>query len=122
MPVFLSPHAHSFPDVESANEDGLLAFGGNLEIKTLLNAYKRGIFPWYNADEPICWYCPDPRFVLFPANLKVSSSMKTIIKKIEFTFSVDKDFAGVIKNCRRAKRKIGPGTWITDEIEKAWHV
>ena len=120
MPVFLSRDAHNFPDVESANEDGLLAFGGNLEMNTLLNAYKKGIFPWYNANEPICWYSPDPRFVLFPHKLKVSKSMKAIIKKNEFTFSIDNDFAAVIKNCRMAKRKIGPGTWITDEIEKAY--
>jgi leucyl/phenylalanyl-tRNA--protein transferase len=120
MPVFLSRDAHNFPDVESANEDGLLAFGGNLEMNTLLNAYKKGIFPWYNANEPICWYSPDPRFVLFPHKLKVSKSMKAIIKKNEFTFSIDKDFAGVMRSCRVAKRKIGDGTWITDEIEKAY--
>ena len=120
MPVFLSSNAPVFPDVESANDDGLLAFGGNLELPTLLTAYRKGIFPWYNEDEPICWYCPDPRFVLFPGKLKVSKSMKAIIKKNEFTFSVDKDFAGVMRNCRMAKRKIGPGTWITDVIEKAY--
>jgi leucyl/phenylalanyl-tRNA---protein transferase len=120
MPVFLSLNAPDFPDVELANEDGLLAFGGNLKVNTLLTAYKKGIFPWYNSNEPICWYSPDPRFVLFTANLKVSKSMKTIIKKNELTFSIDKDFAGVIKNCRIAKRKIGPGTWITDEMEKAY--
>jgi len=120
MPDFLSRNSPRFPDVESAAEDGLLAFGGNLELTTLLNAYKKGIFPWYNPDEPICWYCPDPRFVLFPGKLKVSKSMKTIIKKNKFSFSVDKDFAGVIRNCRMAKRKIGDGTWITDEIEYAY--
>lgn len=122
MPVFLSRNADNFPDVESANEDGLLAFGGNLELNTLLTAYRKGIFPWYNPDEPICWYCPDPRFVLFPGKLKVSKSMKVIVKKNEFTFSIDKDFAGVIKNCRIATRKTGPGTWITDEIEKAYTI
>jgi leucyl/phenylalanyl-tRNA---protein transferase len=120
MPVFLSRNATDFPDVDLAGEDGLLAFGGNLKMGTILNAYKRGIFPWYNADEPICWYSPDPRFVLFPENLKVSKSMKAIIRKNEFTFSVDRDFPGVIKNCRMSKRKIGPGTWITDEIEYAY--
>ena len=120
MPDFLSRNSSHFPDVESATEDGLLAFGGNLELTTLLTAYKKGIFPWYNPDEPICWYCPDPRFVLFPGKLKVSKSMKTIIKKNEFLFSIDKDFAGVIRNCRMAKRKMGDGTWITDEIEKAY--
>lgn len=120
MTAFLSSISPHFPEVELANEDGLLAFGGNLESGTLLNAYKKGIFPWYNADEPICWYCPDPRFVLFPGNIKISKSMKTIIRKNEFTFSIDKDFSGVMRNCRLATRKIGPGTWITDEIEKAY--
>ena len=120
MPAFLSKTSPHFPDVESAAEDGLLAFGGNLELETLLDAYKKGIFPWYNPDEPICWYCPDPRFVLFPPNIKVSRSMKTIIRKDEFTFSTDTNFTGVMKNCRLATRKIGPGTWITDEIEEAY--
>ncbi|HEY5408832.1 MAG TPA: leucyl/phenylalanyl-tRNA--protein transferase [Ginsengibacter sp.] len=120
MPAFLLPSSPHFPDVESATEDGLLAFGGNLELTTLLDAYKKGIFPWYNPDEPICWYCPDPRFVLLPGNIKVSKSMKTIIKRKDFTFSIDKDFVGIMKNCRLAVRKIGPGTWISDEIEKAY--
>jgi leucyl/phenylalanyl-tRNA---protein transferase len=120
MPAFLSRNLPHFPEVESANEDGLLAFGGNLESDTLLDAYKKGIFPWYNPDEPICWYCPDPRFVLFPGKIKVSKSMRAVIRKNDFTFSIDKDFPGVMKNCRLTTRKIGPGTWITDEIEEAY--
>lgn len=120
MPAFLLSSAIYFPDVESANKDGLLAFGGNLKSDTLLTAYKKGIFPWYNADEPICWYSPDPRFVLFLGKLNVSKSMKAVIKKDEFSFSIDKNFTGVINGCRMVKRKIGPGTWITDEIENAY--
>jgi len=120
MPAFLFPDAKEFPDVDSATEDGLLAFGGNLAVPTLLNAYRQGIFPWYNPDEPICWYCPDPRFVLFPEKLKVSSSMRTFLHKKPFEFSIDRDFAGVIRNCRMAKRKGDPGTWITDAIEQAY--
>ena len=120
MPFFLSREQNNFPDVELADEDGLLAYGGSLSLNTLLNAYKCGIFPWYNEDEPICWYSPDPRFVLFPGKLKTSSSMKKVIKDGVFKFSTDKDFAGVIKNCRMAKRNSEPGTWITDEIEKAY--
>jgi leucyl/phenylalanyl-tRNA---protein transferase len=120
MPAFLSRNSPHFPDVETATEDGLLAFGGNLESGTLLDAYKKGIFPWYNPDEPICWYCPDPRFVLFPGKIKVSKSMRAVIRKNDFTFSIDKDFPGVMKNCRLSTRKIGPGTWITDEIENAY--
>ena len=120
MPFFLSREAHDFPDVELAGKDGLLSFGGNLSLETLLVAYRRGIFPWYNENEPICWYCPDPRFVLFPAKLKISTSMKKIIKSGEFKFSIDTDFPAVIKHCRMAKRKGEPGTWITDDIEKAY--
>lgn len=120
MPFFLLHGQNNFPDVELADEDGLLAFGSNLSVETLLKAYKKGIFPWYNEDEPICWYSPNPRFVLFPQKLKISSSMKTVIKSRKFEFSVDKNFAAVIRNCRTAKRKGEPGTWITNEIENAY--
>jgi len=120
MPFFLPGNQNNFPDVELADEDGLLAFGSNLSIETLLKAYKKGIFPWYNENEPICWYSPNPRFVLFPGKLKISGSMKTVINSGVFQFSVDKNFADVVKNCRLAKRKGEPGTWITDEIEKAY--
>jgi leucyl/phenylalanyl-tRNA--protein transferase len=120
MPFFLSRVQNNFPDVELADEDGLLAFGSNLSVETLLKAYKNGIFPWYNENEPICWYSPNPRFVLFPSKLQISSSMKTVVNSNRFKFSVDKNFAGVIKNCRLATRKGEPGTWITDEIEEAY--
>ncbi len=122
MPFFLLHGQNDFPDVELADEDGLLAFGSNFSVETLLKAYKKGIFPWYNEDEPICWYSPNPRFVLFPDKLKISSSMKTVIKSRTFKFSADKAFADVIRNCRLAKRKGDPGTWITDEIENAYQL
>jgi leucyl/phenylalanyl-tRNA--protein transferase len=121
MPFFLLHEQNNFPDVELADEDGLLAFGSNLSKETLLKAYKKGIFPWYNENEPICWYSPNPRFVLFPRKLKISSSMRTVINSGAFKFSVDTNFAEVVKNCRMVKRKGEPGTWITDEIEKAYH-
>lgn len=120
MPLFLSPENNDFPDVESADEDGFLAIGSNLSMETLLKAYKKGIFPWYNENEPICWYCPNPRFVLFPQELKVSSSMRTVINNRKFKFTVDTSFVDVIKGCRTAKRKFDAGTWITNEIEKAY--
>jgi leucyl/phenylalanyl-tRNA--protein transferase len=120
MAFFLPTNANSFPDVELAGHDGLLAIGGNLLMNTLLHAYKKGIFPWYNEDEPICWYCPDPRFVLFPGKIKISKSMKQIINKKEFAFSIDTNFSGVMKGCRMAKRKGEPGSWITDHIENAY--
>jgi leucyl/phenylalanyl-tRNA--protein transferase len=120
MPFFIPPDQNNFPDVELANEDGFLAFGGNLSIETLLKAYAKGIFPWYNEGEPICWYSPNPRFVLFPGKIRISKSMKKIINRNTFDFSADKVFIDVIKGCRKATRKYGEGTWISDEIEKAY--
>ncbi len=120
MAFFIPEEQTNFPPVELADADGLLAIGGSLSFERLINAYQNGIFPWYNEGEPACWYSPDPRFVLFPAKLKVSHSMKVIFKKNELKFSVDKDFTGVIRNCREAKRKGEPGTWISDEIEDAY--
>ncbi len=120
MPFFLQPDTDTFPDVELSDSTGLLAFGGNLSQRALLNAYKKGIFPWYNENEPICWYSPNPRFVLFPEKLKISSSMKSVLNKQTFSFSVDTVFEKVIKNCRLAKRKGDPGSWITDDVERAY--
>lgn len=120
MAFFIPGGQTNFPSVELADADGLLAVGGNLSFERLLNAYKNGIFPWYNEGDPPCWYSPDPRFVLFPSRLQVSHSMKPVLKKNEFKFSIDQDFAGVIKNCRKAKRNGEPGTWISNEIEDAY--
>ncbi|MEP7250867.1 MAG: leucyl/phenylalanyl-tRNA--protein transferase [Ginsengibacter sp.] len=120
MPFFITGSDSIFPSVELAHKDGLLAIGGDLSYDRLTDAYKKGIFPWNNADEPICWYCPDPRFVLYPADLKVSRSMQTVLNKKKFTFSVDTAFTGVIHNCRNAKGRRDEGTWITDEIEEAY--
>jgi leucyl/phenylalanyl-tRNA---protein transferase len=120
MPVFLSRNTTDFPDVSHADFDGLLAIGGNLSQALLLKAYKKGIFPWYNENEPICWYSPNPRFVLFPEKVKISTSMKSILKKETFDFYIDKDFSGVINNCRLTLRKGAKGTWITDDIENAY--
>lgn len=111
---------YDFPEVSSAAENGLLAVGGNLSFGTLINAYKKGIFPWYNPGEIIQWFSPDPRFVLFPEKIKVSHSMKNIFNKHLFTFSIDKAFTQVVHSCRMAKRKEDPGTWISDEIETAY--
>ena len=120
MPFFITGSYSVFPSVELAHEDGLLAVGGDLSYTRLTDAYKKGIFPWNNADEPVCWYCPDPRFVLYPGDLKVSRSMRTILNSKKFTFSVDTAFADVIHNCRNAKGRSDEGSWITDEIEEAY--
>ncbi len=109
-----------FPPVSMADEDGLVGIGGDLSIDRLLLAYRSGIFPWYNADEPILWYSPNPRFVLHPDELKVSKSMQTLIRKEAWTFTVNQDFASTIRQCRIAKRKYQTGTWIHDAMEEAY--
>jgi leucyl/phenylalanyl-tRNA--protein transferase len=109
-----------FPPVYLANKDGLLAIGGDLSHERLLLAYKSGIFPWYNQGEPIVWYSPDPRMVLFPINLKISKSMKQIIRKNKFRATFNQNFSEVIANCKNSYREGQGGTWITDEMEQAY--
>ncbi|WP_457619026.1 leucyl/phenylalanyl-tRNA--protein transferase [Lutibacter sp.] len=110
-----------FPSVQTANDDGLLAVGGDLSIKRLLLAYKKGIFPWYNQGEPIMWYSPNPRMVLFPNQLKISKSMKQVIQKNKFTVTYNQNFEGVISNCKNIFRATDQGrTWITNEMEQAY--
>lgn len=100
-------------------EDGLLAAGGDLGTDRLLLAYRSGIFPWYDEDIPL-WWCPDPRFVLLPDELYISKSMKQLLKRDAFEFTVNKAFAEVIENCRRASRPGQDGTWINDDIIDAY--
>ncbi len=109
-----------FPAVQSAGESGLLAIGGDLSSERLLLAYRNGIFPWYNENDPICWYCPDPRFVLFPEELNISKSMRTVLNSGKFFFTVNGAFTEVIKNCKTVIRKDQPGTWISDTIIAAY--
>ena len=109
-----------FPPPEMADEDGLLAIGGDLSRARLLHAYRNGIFPWYE-NKYILWWCPDPRFVLFPAELKISSSMKQLLKKQAFEFSVNTDFNGVISQCKAISRPGQNGTWITEEMRNAYN-
>lgn len=97
-------------------EDGLLAMGGDVNVERLLLAYRNGIFPWYDGDIPL-WWSPDPRFVLFPDELKVSKSMQALIRKNQFRFSTNTAFAEVLRNCKELQRKGQDGTWITDELE-----
>ena len=99
-----------FPPLEMADEDGLLAIGGDLSTERLLLAYRNGIFPWYNEDEPICWWSPDPRFVLSPSQLKISNSMKTVLQNGRFRFTVNRAFTQVIQNCKTVTRKDQDGT------------
>ncbi len=119
MPLHILTDKVNFPPVEDALEDGLLAMGGDLSQQRLLLAYKSGIFPWYEGDLPL-WWCPDPRFILFPDELKVSKSMKQLLKKNIFKFTVDKAFEAVIHHCKNKIRGVQFGTWITDEVENAF--
>ncbi|WNH08366.1 leucyl/phenylalanyl-tRNA--protein transferase [Thalassobellus suaedae] len=109
-----------FPEVSQANEDGLLAIGGDLSVERLLLAYKLGIFPWYDSEEPILWWSPNPRFVLFPEKLKVSKSMKQVLRKTNYTVTVNKAFKTVITACSIAKREGQEGTWITNNMIDAY--
>ena len=109
-----------FPDVSKASTDGLLAIGGDLSIERVLFAYSKGIFPWYQEEEPILWWSPDPRFVLFPKDLRVSKSMKRVLKKEPFKVTHNKAFKDVIQNCAKAKRNGQQGTWITNDMIEAY--
>ena len=106
-----------FPPIETALEDGLLAMGGDLRTERLIKAYQEGIFPWYEGETPL-WWSPNPRFVLYPAQLKVSATMKQVIKRKEFVFKTNTAFDQVIANCKKIKREGQAGTWITNEVEK----
>ncbi|MCC6287026.1 MAG: leucyl/phenylalanyl-tRNA--protein transferase [Chitinophagaceae bacterium] len=119
MSVFALKNELIFPPVQLAEPDGLLAMGGDLSAERLLLAYRSGIFPWYEGDVPL-WWSPDPRFVLFPDELKVSRSMQQLIKKEQFRFTINQNFKAVIHNCKNIPRGNQHGTWITDEVERAY--
>lgn len=119
MPLTLLDESLWFPPVTEATEDGLLAIGGDLSTERLLLAYRNGIFPWFNEDEPPLWWCPHPRCVLFPDELYISKSMKQLLKRNAFTITVNRAFEEVIDQCG-ATRKEQEGTWITDEIMDAY--
>lgn len=121
MPVFVLNKELSFPPIHLAEPDGLLAIGGDLSAERILLAYNNGIFPWYEGDH-ILWWCPDPRFVLFPGEIKISKSMKAVLKKNHYRFSINNAFEKVISNCKSISRKGQEGTWITDEVKKAYTV
>jgi leucyl/phenylalanyl-tRNA--protein transferase len=109
-----------FPDPSFAEEDGLLAVGGDLSTERLLLAYQNGIFPWYSDDDPILWYSPHERFVLYPPELKVSKSMRQVLRSNKFTVSNDTCFEKVVAACSSAKREGQDGTWITDDMMTAY--
>src|SRR5512137_944989 len=104
MPVYRLPDRTAFPPVEYAVKGGLLAVGGDLSPERLLAAYREGIFPWYSEGEPLLWWSPDPRFVLFPGELRISRSMRQFLKKESLRITFDEDFRGVIHACRQQPR------------------
>lgn len=110
-----------FPPIEEAlsEPNGLLAFGGDLKPETLITAYSQGIFPWYSNEEPILWWSPNPRMVLFPEKFHISKSFKRALKKTSYTVHFDRNFETVISYCAET-RKDGLGTWITDEMKQAY--
>jgi len=119
MPLFALGPELIFPPAHLAEPDGLLAIGGDLSQERILLAYKNGIFPWYEG-EHILWWSPDPRFVMFPEELKISKSMKAVIKQNQFEFTINKAFQQVIRSCKTVGRKDQAGTWITNDVEDAY--
>jgi leucyl/phenylalanyl-tRNA--protein transferase len=109
-----------FPNPALADPDGLLAVGGDLSIERLLLAYHNGIFPWFSDDDPICWYSPHERCVIYPSQVKVSKSMAKVLKSGEFAITFNEAFREVIVNCAKVGRKDQPGTWITKEMQDAY--
>lgn len=120
MPIYQLPNEPLFPHPSEAEADGLLAIGGDLSEKRLIAAYASGIFPWYSDDDPILWWSPDPRLVLYPDRFKLSKSLKQKINRQTFDIRVDFAFEEVVENCAKAKRKAQDGTWITDEMKEAY--
>ena len=109
-----------FPPISETNADGILAVGGDLSSERLTLAYKSGIFPWFNEDEPLIWWSPNPRMVLFLEELVISKSMRNILKKDVFKVTFNQDFRDVISNCQRIKRQGQSGTWITNDMIEAY--
>ena len=109
-----------FPEVSEASKEGLLAVGGDLSPERLIYAYKHGIFPWFELDEPILWWSPDPRFVLFPDKLKISKSMKQVFRRNTFKITRNKAFKAVIEQCAFIKREGQSSSWITPGMIEAY--
>ena len=109
-----------FPDPSLAETDGLLAIGGDLSAERLILAYQNGIFPWYSDDDPILWFSPHERCVIYPERLKVSKSLNKVLASKTLTVTVDQQFELVIAHCAKTPRKDQPGTWITQDMQAAY--
>ncbi len=110
----LSRFDYIFPDPRLVPPEGLVAWGGDLSPERVVSAYLQGIFPWYNEEDPILWWSPDPRLVLYPQEIRISSSLKKSMKR--FTYRIDHDFEGVIRRCREVRVAQEEGTWILEEV------
>jgi len=114
----------AFPNVNNANSDGLLASGGDLSVDTLISAYTQGIFPWFNDNQPILWWSPDPRLVLFPQDVKISKSLRKTIRQNRVELRCNTEFEEVLKGCAlrgaQSKSEASEGTWITQSMHKAY--
>ena len=120
-PIHILTNTLFFPPVEEASVDGLLAIGGDLSPERLLLAYKSGIFPWFNSDDSyILWWSPNQRMVLFPKEIKISKSMKKVLKSKQFKLTKNTCFEAVINKCATVKREGQEGTWITDTMKEAY--
>lgn len=121
MPVYQLPEALIFPDPELANPDGIIALGGDLSAERILLAYENGIFPWFSSNEPILWWSPNPRMVLYPAKVKVSKSMKQVLRSNKFSCTFDQDFETVIRSCAKTRPKQdNVWAWLTEEMIQAY--
>jgi leucyl/phenylalanyl-tRNA---protein transferase len=121
--LWLNPFSLDFPDPERSSSKDIIAAGGDLSPARLLEAYKRGIFPWYNEDEPILWWSPDPRMVLLPNNLKVAKSMRPLFNSKKFRVTYNTHFEEVMRECRDNERNGQEGgSWINDDMIAAYSV
>jgi leucyl/phenylalanyl-tRNA--protein transferase len=120
MPIFALSEECVFPPPRLATQEGLLAIGGDLSAERLLLAYRQGIFPWYSDDEPILWWSPDPRLVLYPNEFHLSRSLEKSIRRGEFGLTFDRAFERVIRECGRVRRETGEGTWLVAEMVAAY--
>jgi leucyl/phenylalanyl-tRNA--protein transferase len=114
--VSLNKYNYTFPNPRYASNEGLLAYGGDLNPNRVLEAYRKGIFPWFSQDDPIMWWSPNPRLLIYPDSFKVSKSFRRILRNNKFEVKFDNDFLSTISHCRNIKRKNENGTWITDDI------
>jgi len=112
--------AHIFPDARRASDEGLMAYGGDLDPNRILKAYRSGIFPWFNSGDPILWWSPNPRLLLYPDEFKASKSLRRVIRNRGFEIKFDSDFRSVIDYCSRVPRRGQKGTWLTEEMKMSY--